>query len=507
MGKNQDSSSQAATQTAPWPKALAKACEGAHGLAALSLAAGLYLTWWGAFHEAGRLYLHLLSSAIPYSGQASCLARTAGLCLGAALAYLLFRTPRDAAKLRRALPWFLGAQLLITVAFWYSIVGLRSPYAAVGLHLLASATVAPAATLWLVRLSRYPIRHVYLALLLCFGSYAVFSGLVFSCGLSLASPFVYGSVQAVFFASAVLLLRRSERLHDPLESTPRGAPTVSDQKGPAPLIAHLMLFGIVLGMTHALTAGFSHGASAELPILAGLLLAVVAFAISYLRKRSTDDVWPKIRAVAYPLAITGFLLLPVMREISAIPLSLTECALAYYNMLFALGCIVVIKNTDLVGTEVCAWGLFWKNLGMVAGSTAGFLLSGVLTSSSSAFSFASTAAFLALTAGAFWVGNAKTISKIWGLRRESTPRYHFDQVVHKKCELLREQHLLTARETEVLELLARGRRVEQITGDLGISIATTRTHVRNLYTKLDAHCAADIDALIRGIKIADADLD
>ena len=105
------------------------------------------------------------------------------------------------------------------------------------------------------------------------------------------------------------------------------------------------------------------------------------------------------------------------------------------------------------------------------------------------------------------MGNAKTISKIWGLRRKSTPRYHFDQVVHKKCELLREQHLLTARETEVLELLARGRRVEQITGDLGISIATTRTHVRNLYTKLDAHCAADIDALIRGIKIADADLD
>lgn len=482
--------------------------ENAPGLAALSLAAGLYLTWWGAFHEAGRLYLYYLPAAFPHAGEASCLARTAGLCLGAALTHLVFRTPRETSLLQRLLPCFLGAQLLVTVAFWHCILGLRAPYLAIALHLIASATVAPAATLWLDHLSRYPVRDVYMALLICFGSYAVFSGLVFSCGLSPSSPAIYGMTQAAFFASSALFLHKSGHLN-PLEApASRSARTVfSARRGPWPLVAHLLLFGTVFGATHALASGFSHGANVELPIFAGLLLAVVAFSISYLGKRSADDVWPKIRAVAYPLAITGFLLLPVMREVSAIPLSLTECALAYYNMLFALGCIVVIKNTELPGVQVCSWGLFWKNLGMMLGSTTGFVLSPTLTSSSFAFSIASTGAFLALTAGAFWVGSAKTISKIWGLRRESTPRHHFDLVIHRKCALLRDRHLLTARETEVLELLARGRRVEQITGDLGISVATTRTHVRNLYTKLDAHCATDIDEIIRSVKIADADLE
>ncbi|MDP9342348.1 MAG: response regulator transcription factor, partial [Actinomycetota bacterium] len=46
---------------------------------------------------------------------------------------------------------------------------------------------------------------------------------------------------------------------------------------------------------------------------------------------------------------------------------------------------------------------------------------------------------------------------------------------------------LTARETEILQLMADGARPEQIAMFLGISVATLRTHVQNVLTKLGVH--------------------
>jgi DNA-binding CsgD family transcriptional regulator len=49
---------------------------------------------------------------------------------------------------------------------------------------------------------------------------------------------------------------------------------------------------------------------------------------------------------------------------------------------------------------------------------------------------------------------------------------------------------LTARDMEVLRLLARGRTYAQAAVELGMSAHTVATHVRNTYRKLDAHTAA-----------------
>jgi two-component system NarL family response regulator len=46
---------------------------------------------------------------------------------------------------------------------------------------------------------------------------------------------------------------------------------------------------------------------------------------------------------------------------------------------------------------------------------------------------------------------------------------------------------LTARETEVLRLVARGMRNKEIAGDLGISDETVQGHVKNILTKLSVH--------------------
>lgn len=56
-------------------------------------------------------------------------------------------------------------------------------------------------------------------------------------------------------------------------------------------------------------------------------------------------------------------------------------------------------------------------------------------------------------------------------------------------------HLLTARELEVLQLLARARSTESIATELFISVNTVRNHVANILSKLGAHSKLEAVAI------------
>lgn len=58
---------------------------------------------------------------------------------------------------------------------------------------------------------------------------------------------------------------------------------------------------------------------------------------------------------------------------------------------------------------------------------------------------------------------------------------------------------LTARETEVLRLLARGLTYAQTAAQLGMSAHTVASHVKKLYRKLGAHSA--VEAVMRGVQL------
>ena len=57
----------------------------------------------------------------------------------------------------------------------------------------------------------------------------------------------------------------------------------------------------------------------------------------------------------------------------------------------------------------------------------------------------------------------------------------------KQCLMLQEAHGLSTRETEVMELIARGNSMAAIAERLVISENTVRTHAKHIYTKLDIH--------------------
>lgn len=58
---------------------------------------------------------------------------------------------------------------------------------------------------------------------------------------------------------------------------------------------------------------------------------------------------------------------------------------------------------------------------------------------------------------------------------------------------------LTAREAEVLRLMARGRTYAQIGDDLGVSLHTVTTHIRNTYRKLGVRSGAA--AVMRAVEL------
>jgi DNA-binding NarL/FixJ family response regulator len=59
--------------------------------------------------------------------------------------------------------------------------------------------------------------------------------------------------------------------------------------------------------------------------------------------------------------------------------------------------------------------------------------------------------------------------------------------------------MLTTRETDVLRLLSSGCSYKKISAQLGISLHTVGTHIKNTYRKLEVHSAAA--AVMRAVQL------
>lgn len=73
-----------------------------------------------------------------------------------------------------------------------------------------------------------------------------------------------------------------------------------------------------------------------------------------------------------------------------------------------------------------------------------------------------------------------------------------DAGIESRCDALARKYALTAREREVLGYLARGHNGVYISDELLISPNTVRTHIHNIYRKLDVASREDIIRAVRG---------
>ncbi len=70
-------------------------------------------------------------------------------------------------------------------------------------------------------------------------------------------------------------------------------------------------------------------------------------------------------------------------------------------------------------------------------------------------------------------------------------------VIAQRCATLAEEHGLTPRETEIFEMLARGRNGRFIMDHFVISRNTAKSHIKHVYSKLDVHSQQDLIDLVQ----------
>lgn len=191
-------------------------------------------------------------------------------------------------------------------------------------------------------------------------------------------------------------------------------------------------------------------------------------------------------------------------------------ATAVPNMLLATGgdCFSVLmyyalaaigRRNLLQALPIFAWGQCASSSGLLAGTSLGHLTNGLFAAGSAAMP-----AMVALVVFAF---TALNLTALRGFRFERTiagvesvpqlvvpdiqaspysPGVEGVDFIDTQCEQLAQRYSLTERELDVFRLLAHGRNVPFIEGELIISRNTIKTHIKHLYQKMDLHSQQEL---------------
>ena len=101
----------------------------------------------------------------------------------------------------------------------------------------------------------------------------------------------------------------------------------------------------------------------------------------------------------------------------------------------------------------------------------------------------SLAGLVLLIAALTWAFASDSVGTVWNLMPPTT---QYTGKFRRACRSIEEEYGLTKRESEVLELVLRGRSGPYIEEKLFISKNTFQTHMRNVYAKIDIHSQQDL---------------
>ena len=198
---------------------------------------------------------------------------------------------------------------------------------------------------------------------------------------------------------------------------------------------------------------------------------------------------------ALPCAGLGFIIL-------ALPIDFLTLNLVLSILLFSIG-FEVINITAWVLTSYAAknsskparyfgWYASVTYLGMFFGMIA----QGVIISNQIAAAFIGLVCIVILVAIAFIVLPDQKIKLLEGSIEVAEMASSEENAFIASCHALAVKYSLTKRETEVLELLARGRTMRVITEKLVLSKGTVSTHIANIYRKTNIHRQQDLIDLV-----------
>ena len=261
-------------------------------------------------------------------------------------------------------------------------------------------------------------------------------------------------------------------------------------------IIHAMIgFDAESSMTIAMTPAVVSARLLGYGAAAGLAYAASRYIVS------VDDMWLVIRGAVFPLVVVGYTMVVITRS-AFVPSIIALVGSSIYDAAFFLGCLMMLKQTRVGLVRILGVGFGVRELGFFGGAVIGFLLGdyGAIADQTES-AVALLVVFVVLSVGTFWVGSERDMRKWWGLRIEASPEYRRDELLQEKCRSLSARFGLSARESEVMLLVARGKRPAQIGEECCLSVFTVRNHIQNIYRKLDIHSRDELDALLESCQV------
>lgn len=197
--------------------------------------------------------------------------------------------------------------------------------------------------------------------------------------------------------------------------------------------------------------------------------------------------------IGFPLAGLGLLCVGAFVDISAIAAVLQLTGFLYLDLvLWGLGSYL-IKNNDQPATWVASCPstalMIGRALGVAMGSVA---LQNLVSAKDVAFFFGG-AAFLVMLVGLL-LSNSANLKTGWGFVRPGDPGATTD--AYRSCEIIAQDFGLTQRELEIMYSIVMGKTRKAISEELFITPNTIKTHLHNLYGKLDLHSESDLRAFV-----------
>lgn len=248
-------------------------------------------------------------------------------------------------------------------------------------------------------------------------------------------------------------------------------------------------FGIV--QTILLTGDY------EVPVelLAGSSFAISAMALFVCALFFRMDFNQLIYQIGFLVMALGYLLMSVVAPdfIGALLVHLTGYRFVDI-MMWAL-CVYLIKQRGLPTNWVFAITTCFLLLGQLVGSLVGSAAIALFSLGGQGAHLLSVVMVFVILSLALVLSDRKNLRTGWGMVRPGDaeePAGDFEM----GCELVSRQYGLTAREGEVLLLLAKGRNRAYICTALTLSRETVKTHIRNIYRKMGIHSQEEVFAAV-----------
>lgn len=464
-------------------------------------------------HETGNRLLTVGTLfGLPVHARAlSCLANIAGITVGFGIS-AHFATFFTALRVNR---WFwMGffvAQELLTVTFCLTFEPQGPCLGTLATQFVSGACVAVflTACIGFARYCTFAHFRMLLAaatILVAITTYGLMSAVAVRTTL-VVSLFVQATIMAIGALCYLAFIRPAKpgdtRAASHLVPTPELPCTwSSDQR--RPLFYFLLIltsYGLVFGCMHVIPLGLpTLQLPRVIPNLMGVFIAMGLFIITVPKTEPTTVlVWNRIYRVSFPFVVLAALLIPYTSANEFVSsLSLVESAQFFFVALLITGCFVVCRTTGVGYAQLFSYAMLVYNGGFLLGNAIAAVVHDTIPLNDWYFGLMGIAIFLLLTVVTFNTNGEKYAKTAWGILPKETPKALYARNRERRCNELADAHGLTARERETLLLLAQGKRPKEISEIRTVSIATVRTHVQGVYSKLGVHSADELSHLVRG---------